>query len=789
MSVARKGFLSGLMAARKLLLSGMAARKLLLFGMLAAGCFASQARVITGLVLSESDSTAIVGAVCRLSVDSAVIVSSVTDDKGSFRLATAKDEKHQAIVSVKMIGYAPAEIVIPSNDHDLNIGTVYLSEGIALGEVEVTHQTFTDSRGRTIVYPSPSEVKASPTAVSLFQKLPLAGLEANPINHSISVDGGSPVILINGVPSTLSDFNALHPKDIERVEYSRFTPARYADKGNSGYLNIILKKRTDGGSIFAWLRDCPFTGFLDGQLQSSYHQGPSQFTLRYDGSWRCYSRCFDTASSSYIAPDFRVDLLENSRTPFYYQSHNVSFKYLYQPKTTTYFSATFNAGIMEHQSTGHKTTNDSFMGDYKTESHTKSNSSTPSLDLFMHHEFGGNNTLEAQVVGTLSSDDYRRSYLYLYPSGDDTDYIMDADNRRRSLISEVSYSRQFDFNGSLSAGYQNTISRSTNLYLDNNYKPVLTENNNYVYLQYGQQIRKVYISLSTGMKMFWVKNDLNKRHFIRNLSSAQVNWNVSDRWSLYGNFSYRPSIPGLSSLTDYPQQTTPYIISNGNPDLKVAEYFNYAVGTNFNYKKIRGGLGAQYFRINNPWQSYVRYLGDRMFMNQSLNFDHQQNFLLSANINIPDFHGFGFNGKIFLEHDSSRGAGWSEELTSLSGSINLWWSKGPFTISYYRKFPGKNLYGTRVSKEENSDMLQFQYRPDKHWTLAASWMYMFETAGTKYYRWDYSPANPGTSCRHISSNANMAVFTVSYSADFGSIFRTGRRGLHNSDNGSSLLKL
>lgn len=552
------------MAARKLLLSGMAARKLLLFGMLAAGCFASQARVITGQVLSESDSTAIVGAVCRLSVDSAVIVSSVTDDKGSFRLATAKDEKHQAIVSVEMIGYAPAEIVIPSNDHDLNIGTVYLSEGIALGEVEVTHQTFTDSRGRTIVYPSPSEVKASPTAVSLFQKLPLAGLEANPINRSISVDGGSPVILINGVPSTLSNFNALHPKDIERVEYSRFTPARYADKGNSGYLNIILKKRTDGGSIFAWLRDCPFTGFLDGQLQSSYHQGPSQFTLRYDGSWR---------------------------------------------------------------------------------------------------------------------------------------------------------------------------------------------------------------------------------HFIRNLSSAQVNWNVSDRWSLYGNFSYRPSIPGLSSLTDYPQQTTPYIISNGNPDLKVAEYVNYAVGTNFNYKKIRGGLGAQYFRINNPWQSYVRYLGDRMFMNQSLNFDHQQNFLLSANINIPDFHGFGFNGKIFLEHDSSRGAGWSEELTSLSGSINLWWSKGPFTISYYRKFPGKNLYGTRVSKEENSDMLQFQYRPDKHWTLAASWMYMFETAGTKYYRWDYSPANPGTSYRHISSNANMAVFTVSYSADFGSIFRTGRRGLHNSDNGSSLLKL
>lgn len=34
----------------------------------------------------------------------------------------------------------------------------------------------------------------------------------------------------------------------------------------------------------------------------------------------------------------------------------------------------------------------------------------------------------------------------------------------------------------------------------------------------------------------------------------------------------------------------------------------------------------------------------------------------------------------------------------------------------------------------------------------------------------------------------MIVLTVSYSADFGSIFRTARRSLNNSDQGSSLLK-
>lgn len=35
----------------------------------------------------------------------------------------------------------------------------------------------------------------------------------------------------------------------------------------------------------------------------------------------------------------------------------------------------------------------------------------------------------------------------------------------------------------------------------------------------------------------------------------------------------------------------------------------------------------------------------------------------------------------------------------------------------------------------------------------------------------------------------MVVLSVSYSADFGSIFRSSRRSLNNSDNESSLLKL
>jgi len=65
---------------------------------------------------------------------------------------------------------------------------------------------------------------------------------------------------------------------------------------------------------------------------------------------------------------------------------------------------------------------------------------------------------------------------------------------------------------------------------------------------------------------------------------------------------------------------------------------------------------------------------------------------------------------------------------------------------------------------------------------------MFEKKGTKYPSWSYSQVNPYTHERYIKDNGNMIVLSVSYSLDFGTLFRTSRRNLNNSDSGSSLFK-
>ena len=747
----------------------------------------STARTVSGIVLSANDSTAVIGANCRLFSDGRQILGTVVDVNGEFSLET--DASSALNLGISMTGFSPTDIIIEAGTKSVNLGAIYLDEGVALGEVTVQGNSVINSKGRTIVYPSIADVRASATSISLFQKLPLAGLQANPINRTLSVDGGTPVILINGVPSTIDDVNALQPKDIEKIEFSRFTPARYADSGKSGLINITLKARNDGGKIYAMGRSAVSTAFVDGNIQASYHQGPSQFTLQYTPSWRNYQDVYDNTTAGYIGDDFRVDLEEHDRDPFYYHLHQMRLKYDYSPTDKTLFSATVTAtpSFSSNRSIAH--TLDSHSGEYDNYNKSSSKEFSPAVDLFLRHDFNDRNSLEAQVVGTFSSSDYRRDNNYIFQDGKEEAYVMNVDSRRRSLISEISYIHTFSANTQLSAGFQNTVSHSTNTYLTSDYKPVLTENNNYAYVRLGQSIGKFYFALSTGAKMFWINNDLNRRHFIRNLSSARISWNIDGNWSLQGSFRYSPSIPSLTSLTDYPQQTTPYLVSNGNPDLKVAENFSYTIGADYTIRKFQASLQSSYININNSVISDMTYLGNGLFLSHSVNARHHRVFKNDLTLGVSDIYGFGVNLYMGLNHYQTAGAEWSHRLTSFDGSVTVWWNKGPYTVAYWRKFPGKYLNGQYVGKDENGDALQFEWQPDKHWDVGVSWMYMFDKKGTRYPAWSYSAVNPYYRERYIKNNSNMVVISVSYSTDFGSIFRTARRNLNNSDNGSSLLKL
>lgn len=337
-------------------------KALFVFTLLLLSALTSFARNITGLVYSDSTMTVVADAVCKLHEGDTEISRATTGENGIFIFRTGN--KEALTLEIDKDGFSGTVILIDAGNKDIDLGQIALSEASTLAELKVEATDVIQSKGRTIIYPSQADLKASSTTLSLLQKLPLAGLFADPINRSLTVRNGAPMILINGIPATMSDVNSLKPGDIAKIEYSYITPARYADKGKNGFLSITLKEREDGGQVYLWGRSAVNTAFLDANLQASYHQGPSQFTLQYSPSWRNYQDAYDYSSMQYIGDDFKVDIEQHDRNPFNYHMHGVSLKYDFAPSERTVFSARFSATPTSSSNRIMGTMSDNILGEY-----------------------------------------------------------------------------------------------------------------------------------------------------------------------------------------------------------------------------------------------------------------------------------------------------------------------------------------------------------------------------------------------------------------------------------------
>lgn len=746
----------------------------------------AEARMFYGRVLSETDTIPVEGAVCVLTdADRNILRRDTTYANGGFKIESYTPGRLNLVISKP--GFSDIIASIESPREQIDMGILWMSDATTLDELVVNGSVSVDARGRTIVYPSLSQVKASSTSIDLMQKLALPALEANPISRTITVMKSEPIILINGVPSSKDEFLTIAPSKIERIEYSIIPPAKYAPSGQNGYISVTLKDRTDGGSVNLWARSALQTTFFDGSFATAYHQGPSEFRVSYAPSWRNYHDVHDVMEGAYIGDDFKVNISAADTNPFNYFNSPISLRYIFSPKISTMFSATLNLNTIASHNYSYGDQKDDIAGDYTFDKDTHDKSFNPSLDLYFKHDFNERNTLEVNVVGTLNNNKYRRANLYIYPDRPNESYDININSSRRSLITSASYDHNFSDATTLSAGLRNTLSHSRNTYIDTDDAPVLTENNNYAYVSLSQMIKRFYFNISTGLSMYWMKNDDVRHHYFCNNTRMTLQWVPSNMFMVTGTFNYNSGIPGLSQLTDHIQQINPYLYSNGNPDLRVGYSLYYSLRPAIRYKKLTALVNGFYSSRPNAVFSDITYMGDGKFLQQSINAKKSANGGASLQVQIQDFYGLGLSGEVTYTHYMSEGPDWSHTLNTWGGMVNVWYTLKKFTLSAWYKFPAKSLTGHMVSREENGSMLSLMYRLNDHWNFTASWMYMF-CRGTEYPSWNYSTVNPSTSQRWIGNNANMVTLSVGYQTDFGSIFRTGQRQLRNSDSASSILK-
>lgn len=761
----------------------MRAFALLLF---TSSTLAAQTIALTGRVLSATDSTALYGAsVAVLNQEEALLTGASTGSQGEFSLTFNPGEATK--VQITFIGYSPISIAIAGDARgDIALGTLYMLEDSQLLD-QVVVQGEKSRIDKMLVFPQKAELARSHDFLSLLQNMNLRGLTIDALNKNASVRGGAVQWQIDGVPRTIQDVQSIDPSRILRIEYSDMVSSRYTDRGVGGIVNVILKERLQGGSVWAQAETAVTTGFVDGTVGARYDVGRHSFTLDYNNSFRDYRKRLFYKETRYIAPHEEFTRIETPEaSPFGYTVHGLNLSYLYKPSERQQFSATLRNELLSTHQKSMAEVAQTGVAPFQRKGGSKSFSYTPSLDLYYANLLNNGGKLEANLVGSYSMGDHDFT-LTDQMNAQQRDLQNRVDIRRTALIGEVVYNHPFNNHFILSTGLQHTTAYSLNKYVEETDK--LLENNSYLFANAQGQLGKVQYSIGTGAKLFVVQDATAQKSFIRNQSTLSLFYSPINRLTLVLNSTYMPTLPSLSMLSRVQQRVDDLMMTGGNPSLKAAQTLNNRLGVYYQSQLFTSNLD---FSLSNTWSpiflSATYDAAGGYFLQRATNGRFNRQYGISWQGGLNDLWDFlTLQGTVRYDWFHSDTGIASYKLNGLYWDASLMMHYKGWTLGYMYVHPQWTLANHTKSLGENFSRLMLLYKY-KEWNFYASCLFPFTSHGSEYYSEVMSPVMPSTSKVYILDNRNMVTIGVAWRLNFGEQLNLMKRTLKNKDSNDSVVK-
>ncbi len=170
-----------------------------------------------------------------------------TDSLGKFSFENIDFGNY--LIKISLIGYKSAAqtIVLSEDNRMFNLTNFVLKNENTLNEVVVTYRKklIEKTSEGFIVNAAANITQAGGTATDLLKSTPTVAVDAE---GAITLRGKTPLILINGRNSKLSNTNQIPASSIESIEIINNASAKYDANAQSGIINIRLKKNTQSGT-------------------------------------------------------------------------------------------------------------------------------------------------------------------------------------------------------------------------------------------------------------------------------------------------------------------------------------------------------------------------------------------------------------------------------------------------------------------------------------------------------------------------------------------------------------
>ena len=281
------------------------------------------------------------------SKDSSMVNGTISDKEGKFKLENLQFGMYY--IKASYIGYATKfidSIRVNPKSMEVDLGKILLDEqSIELGNVLVTGQKemVINNLDKKVINVEKDLTSTGGSAVDVVGNIPSITVD---LDGNVSFRGNQNIIiLIDGKPSALvgasnSDIlNSIPASSIESIELVTNPSARYDPDGSSGILNIILKKRIDGGLNGAVSLNVGTGDKYNGSINLNYRTPYFNFFGSYDSRIMNNENQGNTLRTNNINNSISYLDQQNSSV-FKFGSHNfgAGLDYLYDDFNTFTFS-------------------------------------------------------------------------------------------------------------------------------------------------------------------------------------------------------------------------------------------------------------------------------------------------------------------------------------------------------------------------------------------------------------------------------------------------------------------
>jgi len=662
---------------------------------------------VTGKLADDNGPIEFANIVCYADTSSAKIIkATVSDSIGNFSLEGLPLGQHK--IKVQLVGYRPFQRIVDLKEGNFTLGKILLqSNQLTTKEITITanKQIIQKSTQGLVVNVAENITQMGGTATDVLRNTPTVTVDAD---GAVSLRGKSPLILINGRQSGLSNTDQIPASSIEKIEIITNPAAKYDAASEAGIINIILKKNKEEGLKGSLVAGAGYGALPRSNtgLMLSYKTEKVNYSFGYDNRFANRMRLINIDRTNYNLPD-QYNYKSQRNDYKYEDTHNFRFDTDFKPfkggevafQVIYELDRTFNN---EKLNTRIYTQTDSLRSNFDRNSAERNTENLLDLNLDFKQTF--NNERHFLSANAAISDFNETELTDIYSQSLDNSSLpigslllqgTKSIQTGRIQIYKVDYQFPISPEAEFLIGTK-TILRNTDVdygsgtyrnsvYVADSFNTNLFRFGEQIYAGYGQlqgfigQAEKPKFRYTIGLRAEQVWNNgevINtilkfKNEYLSLFPSLNVSYHINESSFFKATYGRRINRPGLGSLNPFTDLTDSLNRHRGNPNLQPEYIDAFELGHNTDWSNYSFYSVLYYRYATNSITNFVMNEANGVVVRYPINAGKNITYGIESIFTAKPNTWYDFNLSVVLAHQSLAAdigsATVSNEVTNWSG--------------------------------------------------------------------------------------------------------------------------